>query len=73
MEDQFKSELERRKVPSGSGKPVSSDGAMTEGPQKTNKKRRRRANTRRKTESPPPQETLEPKVELEMVVPNSVS
>ena len=44
-----------------------------EGPQKTTKKRRRKANTYKKTKSPPPQEILEPKVEPEMVVPNSVS
>ena len=43
-----------------------------EGPQKT-KKRRKRTNTCRKIVSPPPQENLEPKVELEMVVPNSIS
>ena len=45
FEDQIKSELERRQVPSGSGNLVSSDGAITEGPQKTTKRRRRRANT----------------------------
>ena len=44
-----------------------------EGPQKTNKRRRRRANTHRKTESQPPKEVMEPKVEPEMVAPNSVS
>ena len=57
----------------GSKNLVSSDGAIMEGPQKTNKRRRRRANTHRKTKSPLPQEVMEPKVELEMPVPNSIS
>ena len=73
FEDQIKSQLERGQVPSGSGNLVSSDGAIMQGPQKTNKRRRHRANTRRKTESPPPQEVVEPKVEPKMIVPNSVS
>ena len=71
FEDQVKLKLEREQVPSGLKNLVSSDRAIMEGPQKTNK-RRRRVNTRRKTESPPPQETLEPKVEPKMVVLNSV-
>ena len=41
-----------------------------EGPQNT-KKRRKRMRTQRKTMSP--QEILEPKVEPQMVVPNSIS
>ena len=61
------------RVPSGSRNLVSSDGTIMEGPQKTNKRRKRRANTQRKTRSPQPQETMEPKVEPKMVVPNSVS
>ena len=73
FEDQLKLQWEMGQVPSRLGNLVSSDGAITEGPQKTNKKRRRRANTHRKTESPPPQEVMEPKVEPEMVVSNSVS
>ena len=73
FDDQVKSQVEGGQVPSGLGNLVSSDGAITEGPQKTNKRRRHRANARRKVESPPPQETMEPKVEPKMVVPNSVS
>ena len=43
-----------------------------EGPHKNNR-RRHRANTGRKAESPPPEEILEPRVELKIVVPNSIS